>query len=548
MLDRPIRPPRNAMSLSISDSGPVPRTNVLASFAEDVILSWGWRRRAIAFLVGRDRRPRLAAVFAFRADGGAADRRGMADRWFVRSRETADRASERFGPLSAPAGGWAFGYFLAGLWWLGAAFLVEADKFAWALPLGVLALPAGLALFPAFGFALARLLWSAGPTRIFALAFGLGLANGRAASLFTGFPWNDIGMALGANLTTGADRLDRRPAWADVPNDRDFRRARDVVAVRREPLASSRRPSSRRSPFRSSRASANSGCRRRRAPPSTDVKLRLMQPNVSQGASFAPENKEKILQRYLALSDRATARDRGGVGSVTHLIWPESAFPFILSRDAQALAEITDFLRGGATLITGAARVEDFGGRQPRYFNSIEVVDRTGPAPTSATTSSTSCPSANICRSRAFFRARASPNSCRFRAASRPARAGASSVFPACPTRCPSSATRRSFRSRSATRSRRRTRPEWMLNVTDDAWFGLTPGPYQHYRAGAAARDRTRTAAGARRQFRHFGGHRRPRPRNRVVADLARKTCSTPSFPRPSRRHGKPDLVRSERH
>ena len=65
------------------------------------------------------------------------------------------------------------------------------------------------------------------------------------------------------------------------------------------------------------------------------MKLRLIQPNVGQDdASFAPQNKEAILRRYFDLSERATSPDRTGVKDVTHLIWPESAFPFILSRDA----------------------------------------------------------------------------------------------------------------------------------------------------------------------------------------------------------------------
>src|SRR5262245_10624776 len=111
--------------------------------------------------------------------------------------------SERDGRLAsiraAAAAGWwfGFGYFVAGLWWLGAAFLVEADQFAWALPLGVVALPAGLALFTAFGFALARLLWQRNALRILALAVGLSASEWLRGHLFSGFPWNGFGMALG---------------------------------------------------------------------------------------------------------------------------------------------------------------------------------------------------------------------------------------------------------------------------------------------------------------------------------------------------------------
>ncbi len=49
---------------------------------------------------------------------------------------------------AATAGWWfGFGYFLFGLFWIGEAFLVEADKFAWLLPFAVTLMPAGLALF-----------------------------------------------------------------------------------------------------------------------------------------------------------------------------------------------------------------------------------------------------------------------------------------------------------------------------------------------------------------------------------------------------------------
>ena len=47
-----IRPIRKGDSLSVADSAIIPRTNSLASLIEGVILSWGWRTRAIAFISG----------------------------------------------------------------------------------------------------------------------------------------------------------------------------------------------------------------------------------------------------------------------------------------------------------------------------------------------------------------------------------------------------------------------------------------------------------------------------------------------------------------
>ncbi len=173
--------------------------NGLASLIEGIILSWGWRRRAIAFVSGAVGALALPPFSLFPLIAVPL----TIAVWLIDGAQ--DRGSGR--PLAASlraafgAGWWmGFGYFLAGLWWIGSALLVEADKFAWALPLAVVALPAALAVFPAAGFALARLLWSPGPARIFALAFGLGVAEWARGLLFTGFPWNDLGMALGVNL------------------------------------------------------------------------------------------------------------------------------------------------------------------------------------------------------------------------------------------------------------------------------------------------------------------------------------------------------------
>ena len=56
-----------------------------------------------------------------------------------------------------------FGYFLAGLYWIGYAFLVDVKTFGWLLPLAVAGLPAYLALYTALGLGVARLMWVRGP-------------------------------------------------------------------------------------------------------------------------------------------------------------------------------------------------------------------------------------------------------------------------------------------------------------------------------------------------------------------------------------------------
>lgn len=346
----------------------------LAALADRVILAWGWPKRLIALAAGASGALALApfdlwpllvvqmTVAVWLIDGAVADSR-----------------AGRFRAAALVGWWWGFGFHLAGLWWLGAAFLVEADKFAWAMPLGVVALPAFLALFPALGFGLARLLWPSGAGRILVLAAMLALSEWLRGHVLTGFPWNVYGMMLAGpewfaqsasliglyGLTLLAVAIGAAPATLGTG---ETARARwQPVGLAVVALAAMAAFGAWRVP--ASPVAAVNG-----------VKLRLMQPNLPQDAKFSPNNSEMILARYLALSDRATGPRTLGVQDVTHLIWPESAFPFLLGRTPQALARIAALLPPGATLITGAARAGETlpGESRPPIYNSIQVVDDEG--------------------------------------------------------------------------------------------------------------------------------------------------------------------------
>jgi len=355
---------------------------IMLRVAETVMLADGWRRRLIACGAGAAGALAMAPVDFFPAMIVPM----TAAVWLLDG--SAEAGMRRMKSLFSAFGigwWWGFGYFLAGLWWLGAAFLVEADKFAWALPLGVIGLPAVLAFFPAFGFALARLLWPAGPGRVLALAAGLGLAEWIRGHAFTGFPWNAFGMALGGNLVTAqaaslmglygltviaiaifaapATLIDRKTGgrWIRTPAGLALIAFLGLVL------------------FGGIRLSAGTTALVK------GVNIRIMQPNLPQDAKFRPENKDAILNHYLGLSDRSTGPAHTGLADVSVLIWPESAFPFILSRDPQALAQIGSTLSPNSILVTGAARQEDRPAdkenhipAQSLFFNAIQVIAKGG--------------------------------------------------------------------------------------------------------------------------------------------------------------------------
>ena len=166
---------------------------MIQRLAGKVILLSGWKRVALAFLMGAMASFALPPydffavcfvafpVLVWLIDG-AVDNPGAGP-------------VQRLLPAAMVGWWFGFGYFVFGLWWIGNALLVDAANFAWAIPFAILGLPAFLAIFYAFAAALARLFWSDGLGRILALAFGFGIAEWLRSFVLTGFPWNAIGYA-----------------------------------------------------------------------------------------------------------------------------------------------------------------------------------------------------------------------------------------------------------------------------------------------------------------------------------------------------------------
>jgi apolipoprotein N-acyltransferase len=465
-------------ALSLQESTPLPRESDFGLLARSVILAWGWQRRGIAVVggaIGALAMPPVSFAPALVVPLALAV-------WLIDG--SIDRDGARWTSLRAAFGAgwwWGFGYFTAGLWWLGSAFLVEPDKFAWALPLGVLGLPAMLAFFPALGFAVARLLWRPNVFRILALAIGLGLSEWLRCVLFTGFPWNELGMALGQNVTLAQ--------VASIIGLHGLTLAAIAIFAAPATLWTESGPLRRWAPpIAAGLALAGLfafGTLRLDVPPSATapgVKLRIMQPNVGQGADFSPENGAAIVRRYLALSDRATSPTTTGVADVTHLIWPESAFPFILGRDASILQEIVGFLHGGAILITGAARMEHDDQPQGRFhfYNAIELVDRHGLMPARydkhhLVPFGEYMPFASLLERVGITQFVAIPGGFD------PGRGPSALHIPGLPTALAMICYEAIFPNELGGIRAGADSPRWLLNVTDDAWFGLTSGPYQHF-------------------------------------------------------------------
>jgi apolipoprotein N-acyltransferase len=449
----------------------VKSANRLRTTGLAIILAWGWKRAAIALIAGAlsalamapfNAWPVLFLTFPIAVwliDGAAAGRwRGV--------------------PAAAMSGFWfGLGYFVPGLYWIGYAFLVDAPTFAWLMPFAVLGLPAYLALFTALGFALARLLWTRDASRVLALAISLTAAEWLRGHVLTGFPWNAFGYALTEPLAL-AQTASLIGLWGMT-----FL----TVAIFASPAVLIDGSSRGRKPWIAPVmaltllvAMGIFGVVRLTLLPTvmTKVKLRIMQPNLQQDVRFNYSAKAEVMQKYLTLSDRASGPQSTGVRDAQILIWPESAFPFFLTREADAMAQIADLLPKGTVLITGSVRAPDVppGVRITRAYNSIYVIDHDGSV-LSVYDKLHLVPFGEYLPFQDLMEKLGFVQLTKVQGGFIPGTRRRSLDIPAAPRMLPLICYEAIFPGNLAARD---DRPGWIVNLTNDGWFGISTGPYQH--------------------------------------------------------------------
>lgn len=381
------------------------------------------------------------------------------------------------GLRAAAAIGWwfGFGFFLSGLYWVGFALTVDAESFGHFIPVAVLALPAGLALFCAAATLLASIGWSAGPARILLLALCWSAFEWLRGHIFTGFPWNLIGYIWSADFAPLLAVMQS----ASIIGVYGLGLITVILAALPALLADGKlRTGPVVIPLMCGAAlllgMAGYGfARLGQAGPGdvAGVRLRIVQPNIAQAAKWQPEQRAAIFRTLIDLSATPSPLPP------THIIWPEAATPFFLLQSEAALAQMSRLVPATGAVITGAPRIGAATSTDANpIHNSVVVVDVDGGVPAlydkvHLVPFGEYLPFPEIFAAAGLKKLTVDLGS--FASGPGPKTLTAPGLPPFSPLICyevifPDGVVDPA------------DRPAWLLNVTNDAWFGDTSGPQQH--------------------------------------------------------------------
>lgn len=361
--------------------------------------------------------------------------------------------------------GFLFGLGLhtAGLYWLTDAILVRADTFWWLVPLaspGCALILAPIAAAPAALCRLAPVGWR----RLLAFSGLWTLFDMARVFIFSGFPWNPLGTTWELPDRLG-DVMIQPAAWVGVDG---LTLGTVLLALlpqcgRRGALAA----------LAGLVVWGGAGWGRMAltpTPASRNPTVVLVQGNVSESQKIDGRDNVAIFRRYLALTRDgvADARSQAG-GRPVVFVWPETAFPGLLEQDDIARRMIARAADGAAAGVIGTIRRDAEG----HWRNSVMAV--TGPE---------GQVSAVYDKAHLVPFGEYQPRLLPFHVVPGDGMAAGNGVqtwhlpdvAPVGPLICYEVIF-------SGQVVDGRDRPGWLVNVTNDAWYGDSAGPRQHLAA-----------------------------------------------------------------
>ncbi|MEE3626248.1 apolipoprotein N-acyltransferase [Nitrospirillum sp. BR 11752] len=390
----------------------------------------------------------------------------------------------------------AFGHFVLGLYWVGAALLVF-PRFWPMLPLAVAGLPFLLGLFVGTGtlawWALVRRFRIGGVSRCLLFAVLWTVVEYARGHAFTGFPWNLMGYVwvglpgpaqVGSLVGVyGVTLLTVLPASLPAVLADGGRRPWMAPAVGLGLVALM-------AAYGIARVPAGE------APLVPGVMLRLVQPNIPQTDKWNAQLELDHVRLLLALSRQPQPP---GQSPVTTLVWPETAVPYLLEDEPELLKAVGQVTPPGGLTLTGTLRLTPAG--QPgaedgtdTYWNSLVVVNDQGQV-LDHYDKAHLVPFGEYTPLRRWLPLRAvalvSPGNSILGSGPGPRTLDLPGLPPVSPLICyevifPGMVTAQEAGTGGTPKGGATkdavppARPRWLLNVTNDAWYGLTAGPHQH--------------------------------------------------------------------
>lgn len=440
---------------------------LLCRMAHRLAVMSGWRRYGLAFLLGIcatatlppvDLTPLLWVAFP-----------GLL---WLDDGSTSGWASFRLGYA------FGFGFFVSGLYWIAGALFVDLASFWWLVPVAVAGLPAVFALYTGLVLLATNLavthLRLPGTARVFAFAIAWTAAEWIRGHAFTGLPWNLIGYAWSGGFP-GAILMLQSVAWVGIYG-------LSFVTVLTASLPAlfgtpSLAPMSSRRRLAPAIAAgllvlvpALLGALRLGTTPTvaTGVRLRIVQPSIPQIMKWDPGAAERNFRLLVDLSRAPAAKP------VAAVVWPEAATPFLLERDAARRREVGAVAPVGGYVITGAVRANPPPGPVVQIWNSLEALDRNGDV-VALYDKAHLVPFGEYVPFRTSLPLRKiTPGTLDYAAGPGPRTIALPGLPPFVPLICYEIIFPGAIIDE-------KDRPAWILNVTNDAWYGRSSGPYQHF-------------------------------------------------------------------